>query len=380
MSLGPTALASLVMALVIGLFAGPIGRYFGLLDFPDGVGGRKLHTRVTPLVGGMAVAAASVGAIAATLVFADLAPPVCHALVWLGIAVAAMFAIGAADDRKSLSPLIRLALSTLVLAVVIFAVPEFSLAVVRFTGIGAVPLGMFAGLFSLLCLVGLQNSVNMADGKNGIVISLALIWSAILWWRVPPAMLPILAAAAAALVVMLWFNMRNRLFLGDGGGYAISSLFGLLAICSYNAGPAPTHADDVVLMFAVPVLDTLRLIVSRAMQRRSPFAGGRDHLHHFLFASVGWPRGLWIYVLLVALPNAGAVMLPGTAPVWIAITALAYTLILRGAGVKAAAAGEPRSSTIVALRRIPSDIRPVVRAPVRDVRQPARRRSSRARL
>ncbi|MGI4876604.1 MAG: MraY family glycosyltransferase [Janthinobacterium lividum] len=320
-------------ALVVGLAATRLGDGLGLLDFPDDAGGRKLHARVTPLVGGIAVAVACVGATAASLLaYADAGPGVGQHLLWFGIATLAMFLNGLADDRFLLSPRLRLGIAMLVLLLVVIEAPDFSLSVVRFSGEDEFHiLGLGAEALTLLCLVGLLNAVNMADGKNGIVLSLGLTWSIILLFRLPAPMIPILVAVGAALAVLLWFNMRSKLFLGDGGSYAISTIFGLLSIYSYNHDFAVVRADDVVLMFAVPVMDTIRLVVARSFQRRSPFSGGRDHLHHYLYASVGWPRGLWIYVTLVAVPNAGALILPGTAPEWLAVTVVAYILVLRRA-------------------------------------------------
>lgn len=321
------------IAVVAGIFATPLGTTLGLLDFPDETGGRKRHARVTPLIGGLVLAVVVVAAIVATLMLTpDLAPGVERHLAWLGIAVAAMFLIGVADDRFELSIHARLGIAALVLLLVVATAPDFSLTFVRFSGQPRLHLlGPFAVGFTLLCLVGLLNAINMADGKNGIVVSLGLIWSAVLLAHLPSAMLPVTAAAAAALAVLLWFNMHNRLFLGDSGSYAISALFGLLAIYAYNHDFAVIGADDVALLFAVPVMDTVRLLVARSLERRSPFSGGRDHLHHYLHAKFGWPRGLWIYIALVAMPNAAAVVFPGTALVWLTVTTIVYVFTLHRA-------------------------------------------------
>jgi len=319
-----------VATIVIGVMATPIGRALGLLDFPDDPGGRKLHARVTPLVGGLAVTTVTIAAIVATIGFGDdHGATFVRDLSGFGIAVAAMFLIGAADDRFELSVLARIAVAILVLFLVIGAVPDFAVGFVRF---GHHPvlwlLGATAVPFTLLCLVGLLNAINMADGKNGIVIGMALIWSAFLLVHLPAPMVPVMAAVAASLAVLFVFNLRGRLFLGDGGSYALSAMFGLLAIDAYNHDFAAIGADDVALLFAVPVFDTLRLVASRMAAKRSPFAGGRDHLHHYLHARIGWPRGLYIYMALIALPIAAAAALPGTGTVWLAVTALAYAAVL----------------------------------------------------
>jgi len=328
-----SAIVAALVTFVVCSFAMPLGTSLGLLDFPDESGGRKQHARITPLVGGIVIALVSLAAIAATLVLpVDLGPTVERHVAWLGVAVAAMFAIGVADDRFDLSVRARLGIAALVLLLVTDAAPDFALAFVHFADQPAVwLLGLASVPFTLLCLVGLLNAVNMADGKNGIVISLGLVWSAVLLRWLPPAIDPVMAALVGALAVMLWFNMHNRLFLGDGGSYALSALFGLLAIYAYNHRFAGIGADDVILLFGVPVIDTVRLLIVRSSQRRSPFHGGRDHLHHYLYSRVGWPLGLAVYIALVAVPNAAALLFPGTATAWLGVTLAAYLVLLRWA-------------------------------------------------
>ena len=320
------ALAGVAAGAMVGLGAERLGHRLDLLDHPDPAGGRKLHARVTPLVGGLGVALA----MAASVSIAGLANPsgvIVGRHLWVfGLTVLAMFLVGAADDRLGLSPVLRLGIAIGALALATWSAPDFRLSFLRFTGQDRLFVMDAAGgaLFTLLCLVGLLNAVNMADGKNGIVSGMGLLWAVLLWTRLPPALTPVAAALAGCLGVLFAFNMRGRLFLGDSGSYALSAILGLLAIYSYNHGFAWLRADDLALMFAVPVFDTLRLIVKRGLQRRSPFAGDRDHFHHYLHRVYGWPGGLPWYLGLVALPNLAAALLPGTAPVWLAVTFVLY--------------------------------------------------------
>ncbi|MBC7520012.1 MAG: undecaprenyl/decaprenyl-phosphate alpha-N-acetylglucosaminyl 1-phosphate transferase [Sandarakinorhabdus sp.] len=321
-----TACLALLIALFVGLNARAIGNFFGLLDFPDTDGGRKRHGSVTPLVGGMAVAAAVV---VAALVTLGLTPPPGLHLAWLAGAVAVMFLIGAVDDRFHLSPIFRLGSALLVLVMVVSQAPDFSLMFLRFSGQDRLwLLGGWGDAFTLLCLLGLLNAVNLADGKNGIVIGMGLIWTLVLAAHAPAAMLPVLAAAGVALLIVGGFNMAGKLFLGDGGCYAISALFGLLAIYTYNHDFERMRADDVAVLFAIPVLDTIRLMATRVIQRRSPFEGDRDHLHHHLYARIGWPRGLWLYLAMVGLPNLAGLAWPGTGLVWLAVSVLIYVGVM----------------------------------------------------
>lgn len=315
---------ALLLALLVGRNARAIGDRLMLLDFPDVDGGRKRHDRVTPLVGGLAVAGAAVASAMLTAMMVGAPAPALH-LQWLAAAVATMFFIGACDDRFHLSPILRLGSALTVLVLVVSYAPDFSLAFLRFSGMERVVLlGGFGDGFALLCLVGLLNAVNMADGKNGIVIGMGLIWTFVLGFHAPAAMAPVLAAVGTALAVMGVYNLKGRLFLGDGGSYAISALFGLLAIYAYNHDFEVMRADDVAVMFAIPVFDTVRLMAVRIMQRRSPFEGDRDHLHHHLHARIGWPHGLWVYLAMVGLPNAAALAWPDTGLLWLAVSLALY--------------------------------------------------------
>lgn len=323
LSLLPAALLGLSVALLVGTYAMRIGTALGLLDKPDGA--RKLHRRPTPLVGGIAVTVAA-------LVGVALAMPTGGdtALVWLAIAVAVMFTIGIIDDRRHLMPFKRLLSTMLILLFVVAFVPEFRLTALDFAGVTpTLVLGRIAGtVFTIICLVGLLNAINMADGKDGIVAGMALVWTVVLGMHAPALLAPVLVATSAALAVLLVFNMAGKLFLGDGGSYALSALFGLIAIYIYNAPGSTMAADDVALLFAIPVCDTIRLLVVRAMRGQSPFEGDRDHLHHHIHARIGWPKGLAVYLALVAIPNAGAVIWPGSAALWLALSFVAYAVVI----------------------------------------------------
>lgn len=323
-----TALIGAIIALAVGTRAMEIGTALRLLDFPDPDGGRKLHAKVTPLVGGVAVLVATIASV--LLLLPDAEAGQRATLLWFLFTVCGLFLVGAMDDRVELAARTRLAVASAFLLAAIAQVPDFSVSFLLFTRqqeLVLFPPVMGIG-FTLLCFVGLLNAVNMADGKNGIVIGQAIIWSIILMLRLPPEMLPVVTGIAGALAVLFVFNMQGRLFLGDGGSYGLSAMFGLLAIYAWNQGFADMRADDVALIFAVPVFDTLRLIVWRASQGKSPFTPGRDHLHHYLHARWGWPRPLAWLLALVAIPNALAVLFPGTALMLLVLTLVAYFALI----------------------------------------------------
>ena len=324
-----TAVLALVLSALVGHQARAIAMSLSLVDRPDPSGGRKRHARPTPLVGGLAVALSVVGAALLSQIASDVGGTATAGhFSWLAIALLVMTLIGVGDDRHQLSPRLRLLLSAAVLIAVLLFDPRFVVDTLRFDGWQPIALGSGGIVFSLVCLIGLLNAVNMADGKNGLVIGLGLIWALVLLMHAPPYLWPVLTAAVTALCVLLLFNLQGKLFLGDGGSYGLSALFGLLAIDAYNQ-PSPTMtADIVIVMFIVPVLDTIRLMSIRIRHKKSPFDGDRNHFHHLLADRFGWPAGLLYYLGLVGGANLIANAVPASAPLCIFGSLLGYMALM----------------------------------------------------
>ncbi|MBA4307918.1 MAG: hypothetical protein C0429_14400 [Sphingopyxis sp.] len=301
-----------LMTLFLCLNSKSLSARLNLVDVPVG---RKQHKAPTPLMGGVAILAALVPvAFAHTLLnvperwFGSF-------LIWIGC-VTVMAFVGLADDRHSLSPRLRLLISFLVFALAAAVDPTFNVRVLDFmTPKFSLGLGTWwlAIIFTVICCVGLINAVNMADGKNGLVLGLALGWLGILAIRAGDPLLPLIGILACCLAVLLIFNLQGRLFLGDGGAYAIATALGLLSIMIYNSPGANTlraiSADELVLLFIVPIADSFRLTYTRMKQGRSPMSADRDHFHHHLQDKFGWPKGLFVYWGLSFLPGAMIILL-----------------------------------------------------------------------
>lgn len=292
------ALASGALAFLFCRFAPQLGVAFGLMDRPDGH--RKLHQGDVPLIGGFPViTAVLMSALVMIPYYWQTENAFAYSLCWFVIAVVGFFIIGLVDDHQDLSAKRRLILFFSFLLFILSAEKSFILEHLVFSNGYVFELQNFGVLFTLVCIAGLVNAVNMADGKNGLVIGLAIIWLMLLALHANYYLWPIIVALICALLITFHYNMQGRLFLGDGGSYTLSAAIAFLTIYIYNQYPVELPADQVALMFAFPVMDALRLIIQRVRNGVSPFSGDRNHLHHYLWAAVGWPVGLWLYLLLV---------------------------------------------------------------------------------
>jgi UDP-GlcNAc:undecaprenyl-phosphate GlcNAc-1-phosphate transferase len=304
---GTIVLAAAMVAFLFCWRALPIATYFGLLDVPDS---RKKHKHITPLMGGIVLLVAVVPSALAIISFATHEAYRNKLFVWITV-IAGMTIVGILDDKHSLSPRIRLMASFAIFGLAAYFEPIFNVRVLDFE-YPSFTLGLgtreFAIAFTILCCVGLVNAVNMADGKNGLVIGLCIGWLTLLATRAPENFQPLLGLLIAVLFILIAFNLRGKLFLGDGGAYGLASAVGVAAIGIYNSpGPFATRAiaaEELVLMFAVPVFDSFRLTFKRLKRGQSPMAADRDHLHHHLQDRFGWALGLLIYWFMALLPFA----------------------------------------------------------------------------
>lgn len=299
--------AAVLVAILLCLKAQIICSSLDLMDIPIG---RKKHAATTPLMGGVVLLSAFVPVALAFIIAFASERWFNSLLIWLGC-VSVMALVGLGDDRHTFSPRLRLMISFAVFAAAAAVDPTFNVRVLDFN-VPPLSIGLgtwwLAIIFTVICCVGLLNAVNMADGKNGLVLGLSLGWLAILATRAVGPLVPLICLFSAVLMVLFVFNMRGRLFLGDGGAYAIATAIGLLAIMVYNTPGTHTlraiSADELVMLFVVPVADSFRLTYKRLRQGRSPMSADRDHLHHHLQDRFGWPAGLILYWIISFAPSA----------------------------------------------------------------------------
>ena len=296
----------------ISFFAGVAPR-IGLMDHPSG--GRKLHETSTPLVGGISL----LPGVLAGLLAAGAPSPF---IFQVAGPVVILFIVAVADDRADLGALPRFLCQGLAILLMI----RGGVLVESLGGLFSeqpVRLGDAAIAFTIFGCVGVINAINMIDGIDGLAGVLSLIALgglgrfALLGGLRELALLALLLGAGlgAFLVHNLGLlGKRRRVFLGEAG----STLLGFLIsfeIIALSQGPQAAMKPGIALwLLAVPLIDTVSTMCRRIVHGRSPFAPGRDHIHHILMDQGLSPRaalmtaggaGLLLAVAAVAADAAG---------------------------------------------------------------------------
>ena len=279
--------------------ARPMGRVLGVIDYPDG--GRKSHARPTPMVGGIALMVPLLLVALYSMLTGEAAAGIFTTLVVVGLG---FVTLGWYDDRQHAPPGARLVVASSLFGAVILIHPEILLTQIDLgPQFMTIPLWVASLPFTILCLVGLQNSINMVDGMNGLLIGLALFWTGCLMFYAPDHLVIYLRFLMLGLAILLPYNLLGALFLGDAGSYSIGATLGVLMIYCYNQADGALPMLTVVLWLLVPVIDCLRVMVTRLYNERSPLSPDENHLHHRLARHWRWPICLVIYLALVVGPG-----------------------------------------------------------------------------
>ncbi len=280
-----------VIALAAGLgltpLLGRVGTALGLVDRP-GTDGLKIHEVAVSLTGGWAVVLTALGT---ALAWGEGARPALVAAVFVSLA------IGTVDDLVSLSPLIRV--TGLVLAG----------AILVLGGVDVAPLAPLAGPAMVVLVVASANAVNLLDGQDGLAGGLAAIAAFGLGAIVAGGEAGIAAFASAGALVgfVFWNRPPARIFLGNGGAYAVGTLLAAFAALAASRGWSGLLGAALCL---TPFGFELGFTVLRRVFTRRPLASG-DRLHGYDLLSTRLGRNrttvlLWVFGIVLAVLGATA--------------------------------------------------------------------------
>ncbi|POB13208.1 MraY family glycosyltransferase [Halobacteriovorax sp. DA5] len=152
-----------------------------------------------------------------------------------------------------------------------------------------------SNIITTLTFVGLINAFNLIDGINWLagLISISACLFLAAWFSINgfQVELCITLSLIGSLLAFLKFNKTPaKIFMGDTGSLLIGLTISYLLIRFINLNHKST---DLVLVFRsapsiaiavvfVPLLDTLRVMFIRILEKKSPFTPDQNHLHHIL--------------------------------------------------------------------------------------------------
>jgi UDP-GlcNAc:undecaprenyl-phosphate GlcNAc-1-phosphate transferase len=273
-----TLLVSIIITIVIMPHSRELAVKLQALDRP---GGRKVHEHVMPKCGGMAMA---IGAAVPVLLWA----PKTHFVKGLLIGSLIIVCFGLGDDIKDLKPNVKLLgqtmaalIITLVGGIKISDLGGLWMSGVILPDLVAIPLTVFV-------IIGVTNATNLSDGLDGLAGGIALLIFFCIGYlgmiEHDWVIVMIAIAAGGSVLGFLRFNSYPaQLFMGDAGSQLLGFVGVVLAIKLAQQSAAISVIVPLII-FGIPILDTLTVSIKRLLAGRSPFSADRNHFHHQLIA------------------------------------------------------------------------------------------------
>lgn len=228
---------------------------------------------------------------------------------------------GLLDDKFELRPSMKLLLHSIVATAVgvLFVIKGAQLRLF----IEDSSLSWLAAPVTLLWLLGITNSVNLLDHADGVTAGVsaiaALSFAALNFINGNPAVAYISVALAGASIGFLFFNFPPAsTFMGDCGSNFLGFMLGIIAVLGIYTprGSTPYLAImSPLLILAVPIVDTVMVLLYRRKHGAPLFRGDKNHLAHRL-ERMGFSGTTSVFVLYIfsIVMGTTALLLPTLRP------------------------------------------------------------------
>ena len=298
----------LISQLLIILNFKKLSNYFNFFDIPDKV--RKKHSNKTSLLGGSIIFFALLFCIILFFIqdtfivnnqifFKDKS-----SYIYFSISCFLMYVIGLVDDKYNLNYFVKIIFSGLIVIVFILFEKDIHIKIINLSFyVDTVDISKISLLFTTFCFLLFINALNMFDGIDGQVglYSLFLLNFILLLSGINHLIIFLMIGVCT----FLYLNFKKRCFLGDSGTLLLGFILSFLMIKLYNQNII-YHADKIFLIMIIPGLDMLRLFTERLSNKKNPFKGDNNHIHHLLQAKIGYYKALIYIQMLIVIPVIGS--------------------------------------------------------------------------
>lgn len=275
-------LTSLIIAFIATPYVKKLAVKVGAVDAPNQ---RKVHTRIMPRMGGLAI---YLGYMAAFFLFVPFAEKTEMLGIFIGSTIVML--VGMLDDKYQLAP--KWKLLGQLLATVIVVVPfGLKIGVVNLPYSGSLDFGSgwllwLAVPITMFWIVGVTNAVNLIDGLDGLsagVSAIATATMAIVALLMDEYNVAIYCCVLlGAILGFLYFNFHPaRLFMGDTGSLFLGFNLAALSIMGFKEALFVSFIIPIVVL-GVPLWDTFFAIVRRIVNKKPISSPDKGHLHHCL--------------------------------------------------------------------------------------------------
>ncbi|MDX1805971.1 MAG: MraY family glycosyltransferase [Paenisporosarcina sp.] len=318
---------TLVLAFVASILLTPVVKAIafrvGAVDRPNY---RKVHARIMPRLGGLAIFGAFLIAYF-ILQPVDPANPLAAPFI-IGGAVMIIIT-GVLDDMFEITAKAKLLGQFIAAGIVVYGGLQIEFINLPFGGV--LDFGYLSIPLTVLWIVGITNAINLIDGLDGLaagVSTIALITlSGMALMKGDMFVFSMAAILAASSAGFLIYNFHPaKIFMGDTGALFLGYMISVLALLGFKNITVISLIIPVI-MLGVPISDTFFAIVRRWRLKQPLSAPDKSHLHHCLL-NVGFTHRQTVLIIYALAAMFGlAALIFSQATVWGAILLIAVMLV-----------------------------------------------------
>ncbi|WP_370452175.1 MraY family glycosyltransferase [Cohnella sp. AR92] len=286
-----SGIAGFALALALALALTPFVKKFavkvGAMDVPDH---RKVHTKIMPRMGGLAIYAAFTVTILLLLPWLPdsfLSDHDEKLIAGMLVGGTVIVLLGALDDRFQLNAKLKFLVQIAAACIVVFGFDiKINLVNIPF-GSAMQPMGDWLSIpLTIFWIVGVTNAINLIDGLDGlaagvsgIAIATILVMAAIMGQA---SVILLSAVLLGGVVGFLHYNFHPaRIFMGDSGSLFLGFALANLSMLGFKQITIVSFVIPI-LIIGVPLSDTFFAIIRRLVNKKPIFAPDKGHLHHRL--------------------------------------------------------------------------------------------------
>ncbi|MCB4791384.1 MAG: undecaprenyl/decaprenyl-phosphate alpha-N-acetylglucosaminyl 1-phosphate transferase [Elusimicrobia bacterium] len=312
-----------------------LAKKFDVLDYPRA---RKVHRKPLPRWGGIGI---YFGFFISIFLLYELAPAFKQLLSFEHKSISLLkqlsgiifggslvFILGLIDDKKPIRAITKL-LTQIIAAYIAmdYGVRIYGLTIPLFGNFHNLPI-IFGQIITIFWLIGFMNTINLADGLDGLAAGIGAIASAtfcivallqctgssvFLIKQLNLSAILAITLTGACLGFLVWNFYPAKLFMGDSGALFIGFILATTSVIGTLKTTAMISIFIPITVVALPILDVALSMFRRLRKGMGIMEPDKEHIHHRLL-NFGWSQRevvLLMYVVTFIL-SIGSILLTVT--------------------------------------------------------------------
>ena len=268
---------TLLTSFILTYLAKKIAIHVKAIDIPNE---RKVHTKPTPRLGGLAIYLAF---LLGYMLYGTVNTQMISILIGSFIIVL----LGMIDDINSIRARYKL-IDQIIAALVVVIYGQIYFTEVTFLGLHLVFNTFWGYVLTIFFIIAATNAINLIDGLDGLAAGISSIYFltiaiiAFILNRIDGLDTILSCIMLGSTLGFLIHNFPPaKIFMGDSGSLFLGFMISVISLLGFKVATLTSLVIPVVIL-AIPIFDTLFAILRRLIKHQNIGIADKEHFHHQL--------------------------------------------------------------------------------------------------